>query len=67
MITLNVKPYCHNCDEFEPQSNTAYIMDGPREVALETIVDCVHSVRCAKIAAYLAERRDSDAPNQNGG
>ena len=54
MIRLDVQPYCHECDAFEPVK-----VDGGKAYEYETIVvidcfiRCRYAKRCAALVRYL--------------
>ena len=50
MISLNVKPYCDNCDYFEPEiSSIMYADNSSRMVE----VMCKNKRKCDRIEEYL--------------
>ena len=49
MISLNVKPYCDNCDYFEPEKSSVIYADGISYVE----VMCENRCKCDRIEAYL--------------
>lgn len=63
MIELNVKEYCKNCTEFEPETQTnvqhAYLNDfrrGPSPeviISANTSVTCKHAQRCECIREFI--------------
>ena len=61
MISLNVKPYCDNCDYFEPEiSSIMYADNSSRMVE----VMCENRRKCDRIEAYLRremEKEDHDS------
>ena len=55
MIRLNVKPYCHNCLEFEADVEKPEIMYAHNEelAVTDTIISCKHRNRCEAIKKHL--------------
>lgn len=53
MIELQVKPYCHDCDEFEPVKESLLMVYSMNCVERTTIVKCEHANRCERIKKYL--------------
>jgi hypothetical protein len=61
MIELNVKEYCENCTEFEPETQTNVqhacfddFMRGPEViVSANTSVTCKHAQRCECIREFI--------------
>lgn len=53
MIKLDVKPYCHSCNDFEAHVVKLYPGDGQ---LYETIIKCEHHERCAMIAKHISEK-----------
>lgn len=61
MIELNVKEYCKNCTEFEPetQTNVQHVcpndfMCGPEVIVFaNTSVTCKHAQRCECIREFI--------------
>lgn len=49
MISLNVKPYCDNCDYFEPEKSSVIYAD---EVSYVEVM-CKNKRKCDNIEAYL--------------
>jgi len=59
MIRLNVKEYCHNCQDFEPETNVvAYY--GNRKKFFDTEVSCKDRCRCENIKDYIEEEIKND-------
>lgn len=60
MISLNVKPYCDNCDYFEPEKSSVIYADSSSYVE----VMCKNRCKCDQIEAYLRremEKEDHDS------
>lgn len=55
MIQLDVKDYCHNCAEFEPDIDKNHFFAGGDIYCTETIVRCKHRMRCATLVKYFKE------------
>lgn len=53
MIELQVKPYCHGCDEFEPVKESILMVYNMHCVERTTIVKCEYADRCERIEKYL--------------
>ena len=60
MITLDVKPYCHNCDEFYPVSETskAYSING--DVFRSTVVRCENARKCEAIYKHILKENSKN-------
>lgn len=67
MITLDVKPYCQSCLDFEPDVEKpeklyAESMDG-EEIELilsNTVIRCKYRKRCEAIKRYLDKQKEND-------
>ena len=63
-ITLDIRPYCHNCEKFEPEVWTEQVFTGSLSLActIETKVRCVNRNKCEKIEDYIREqiRKEED-------
>ena len=64
MIKLDIREYCQDCTEFEPQvaqrpAQFASLSSDAR-VFGDTIVECEHRRHCEALYNYL-KRRDNDA------
>lgn len=61
-ITLDIRPYCHDCDKFEPEVLTDQVFMGPQAYVTETKVRCVNQRRCDQIEDYIREqiRKEED-------
>ena len=59
MISLNVKPYCDNCDYFEPEKSSVIYADRNSY----TEVMCENRRKCDGIEAYL--RREMEKEDHN--
>jgi hypothetical protein len=58
MIKLDVKPYCHSCNDFEADVVKLYPGTGQ---LYETCIKCVHHERCAMLAEHIQkEMMDND-------
>lgn len=61
MIELNVKEYCENCTEFEPETQTNvrhvcfndFTRDPEVIVSANTSVTCKHAQRCECIREFI--------------
>lgn len=49
MIKLEVEPYCHECDDFEPECNKLCACTIIGSFVVDQIVSCVNRTRCLKI------------------
>lgn len=61
MITLDVKPYCNECEDFEPVVERFYADCK----AYHQTVTCAHMSRCASIACYIRDQMKGET-NENG-
>lgn len=52
MIKLNVKPYCHGCPKFGPETLSYYDWD---DNIIEQEVVCEHRDECIRIERYIRE------------
>ena len=60
MISLNVKPYCDDCNYFEPEKSSVMYADEDSYVE----VMCENRRKCDRIEAYLRremEREDNSS------
>ena len=56
MISLNVKPYCDDCDYFEPEKSSVVYADGNSY----TEVMCENRRKCDRIEAYLRRKMEKE-------
>ena len=56
MISLNVKPYCDNCDYFEPEKSSVMYADCNSYVE----VTCENRRKCDRIEAYLRRKMEKE-------
>lgn len=60
MITLDVHPYCHDCDGFEPvfhnEKVIGYSDKGDMLVSCDGAVRCRYHKRCASIEKFLNKK-----------
>lgn len=56
MISLNVKPYCHDCDYFEPEKSSVIYADENSY----TEVMCENKHKCDQIEAYLRREMEKE-------
>ena len=49
MIKLEVEPYCHDCEDFEPECNKVCVHSVIGTLAVAQVVTCVNRARCLKI------------------
>lgn len=61
-ITLDIRPYCHDCDKFEPEVWTNQVFAGSIACTTETKVRCVNQHKCDQIEDYIREqiRKEED-------
>lgn len=52
MIKLQVEEYCHDCPEFEAESEELYYMNNG-ELEVSTFVSCMHKNKCYRIKNYI--------------
>ena len=58
MISLKIKDYCHNCEEFE-----AEVEKLNRGLTFhDTIITCAHECRCQQIKNYLEKGSEKNEP-----
>lgn len=68
MIRLDIKPYCHQCDDFD-----ADVIAGSKlwsnvdnsVVMTDTIVQCSHRRRCEAIRKYLLRQNSMKEQNND--
>ena len=64
MIKLDIREYCQDCTEFEPQvaqrPAQSASLSGDTRVFGDTIVECEHRRHCEALYNYL-KRSDNDA------
>lgn len=63
MICVEVKPYCDQCMEFEPdvkKPDRMYVGDGT-VIQTDTIVRCAHRRRCQTLEQYFMKREKERA------
>lgn len=53
MIELQVEPYCHNCNEFEPAMNQYDINAVGSHSTFTFKIRCVHRKRCRSMIEQL--------------
>lgn len=53
MILLNVRPYCENCEDFEPEIERTVIEDFFGNTECSTVVKCENMNKCESIMKYL--------------
>ena len=53
MIHLSIKPYCHNCPEFEAAKDLFQSESFDNGTNFSTFIHCEHEDRCESIAEYL--------------
>ena len=49
MISLQIKPYCENCPDFEP--DVTKMRTGG--LVVQTIINCEHRERCERIHKHI--------------
>lgn len=49
MITLDVKPYCHGCRDFEPECETLFLNKDP----IAQVVRCKFEERCERMNEHI--------------
>ena len=57
-ISLQVKPYCHSCPDFEADVDKEKMWIGNDTCVISTTIYCKHSGRCRAIQKYLSEQED---------
>ena len=63
MITLDIKPYCHECRDFEPvceQKCYTYMnkdLDGVKTA--DTVIYCKTRNRCENIRRYISRQKEA--------
>ena len=61
MISLEVKPHCHECLEFTPDTENASIQYlGDMRIVSDTTIRCKHRRRCEAIRKYLEDQMKSE-------
>lgn len=59
MKTLEIKPYCDDCTEFEPCVNNATLYGADRTILLvNTTISCTHAERCRRIYEFLEKEKE---------
>lgn len=53
MIELQVKPYCHGCEDFEPVKESVLMVYNEFYADARIIVKCEYANRCERIEKYL--------------
>jgi len=58
MITLDVRPYCHVCPDFEADVEKAseYFSFNERIALSDTVIRCKNRDRCKSIEQFLAKQ-----------
>ena len=61
-ITLDIRPYCDDCDKFEPEVWTNQVFAGSLAYTTETKVRCINRCKCDCIERYIREqiRKEED-------
>lgn len=61
MITLDVKPYCHNCDGFSPVANSFKTCDISEGILKTTLVQCEHARKCEAMYKHILKESSKNA------
>lgn len=60
MITLDIKPYCHECRDFDPvceQKCYTYMKDEAK--TSDTVIFCKTRNRCENIRRYISRQKEA--------
>lgn len=63
MIILDVKPYCHDCEEFDADVKRPARLYGAFGEVVEksdTIIRCKHRNICESLCQHFREKKDDD-------
>lgn len=52
MIELKVEEYCHECPEFEAETQKSYLSADGKIAAVECVVVCEHAQKCRCIKRF---------------
>ena len=58
MKTLDIKPYCDDCPEFEPCVNNATLRSERAILLVNTTISCTHAERCRRIYEFLEKKKE---------
>lgn len=69
MIELSIKPYCHNCNKFEPQTDVSHMVIDTfdpieQKHIFDTKVSCIHEHRCEALYGYLQNQKKEEKSNE---
>lgn len=56
MIEIKVEPYCHECTEFEAETEESIITADGRLVGVRHTITCEHAQKCRYIKRFLEEK-----------
>lgn len=66
MIKLDVKPYCHDCTNFEAETNRMAFYSGNHlERMSDCVISCKHDTVCNHINEYLESRTNGEVKDGN--
>lgn len=62
MITLDVKPYCQSCLDFEPDVEKPEKLYGEsiEYIISDTVIRCRYRKRCEAIKRYLDKQKENN-------
>lgn len=61
MIKLSISGYCHECPEFEPETDLIVVDNYIGERIIENRVICMHRDRCRSIVNYLTKKIEEES------
>lgn len=49
MKSLDIRPYCDDCAEFEPRAITGTLFGDDQVLYVNTVITCCHAEKCRRI------------------